>query len=416
MASPSGARASSLPCKLFVGGLSAQTTTEALRIHFQQYGRLVDSVVMSKNGRTRGFGFVTFDAPAGAAAALSEPQWLDGRIVDVKRAVPGEHTQERPSNKIFVGGLPQDADTEDLRACFAGYGPVADAVVMVDRRTKRSRGFGFVRFSNGAQGSAAADAVLMDAASHRLGGKWIEVKRATPAAVLRDVSPCSGDTSSTCTPTSTMTAAECEQQAQAEAYLAWEMAANKMSGFDCMWDMGLAAEGAAGSQGAHRGRRGRRSRRRSCSDEFADFADFIAAGGCDEDEAALYSAAEFWAAHASGGLTGCAAGGMDWAHSAADLGASWAGFDPSHFAGDGEDRSSPRSALCRQSSGSDDGGENAPGRANGADLSMPPPGLGLDLSPMKVRCSSANLESGGNVGFTREDFLSMEVRPWLSAC
>eukprot|EP00419_Tripos_fusus_P002488 CAMPEP_0172673920 /NCGR_PEP_ID=MMETSP1074-20121228/12447_1 /TAXON_ID=2916 /ORGANISM="Ceratium fusus, Strain PA161109" /LENGTH=332 /DNA_ID=CAMNT_0013491289 /DNA_START=68 /DNA_END=1066 /DNA_ORIENTATION=+ len=176
------------PCKLFVGGISAQTTTEVLHAHFSQYGRLVDTVVMVKNGRPRGFGFVTYDAPGPALTALAEPQWIDGRLVDVKLAVPGEDAQERSPNKIFVGGLPQDVDTKTLKAYFSAYGFVADAVVMVDRQTNRSRGFGFVRFANGAQGSVASEAVLMDFPSHRLAGKWVEVKRATPAAALQEAS------------------------------------------------------------------------------------------------------------------------------------------------------------------------------------------------------------------------------------
>jgi len=179
------------PCKLFVGGISSQTSTEALHQHFSGYGRLVDAVVMSKNGRSRGFGFVTFESAAQAMSALVEPHLLDGRLVDTKLAVPGEQTQERSSNKIFVGGLPQDITTDALKEYFGAYGSVADAVVMVDRRTNRSRGFGFVRFSNGAQGYAAAQAVLMNFPNHRLQGKWVEVKSATPAAMLNELSPCS---------------------------------------------------------------------------------------------------------------------------------------------------------------------------------------------------------------------------------
>eukprot|EP00927_Polykrikos_kofoidii_P021131 TRINITY_DN20109_c0_g1_i1.p1 TRINITY_DN20109_c0_g1~~TRINITY_DN20109_c0_g1_i1.p1 ORF type:complete len:551 (+),score=133.50 TRINITY_DN20109_c0_g1_i1:307-1959(+) len=178
------------PSKLFVGGISAHTTTEELRKHFSKYGRIIDAVVMQKNGRPRGFGFVTYESPKPAAKALQETHLIDGRRVDVKQAVPGERAQvaapqrERGSNKIFVGGLPQDIGTDDLKTYFGNYGAVADAVVMVDRRTSRSRGFGFVRFAGGLQGSAASEAVLLDFSSHHLGGKWIEVKRATPAALL----------------------------------------------------------------------------------------------------------------------------------------------------------------------------------------------------------------------------------------
>lgn len=193
------------PCKLFIGGLSAQTTTEVLRGHFTKYGRIVDAVVMSQRGRPRGFGFVTFAAPQDALAALAEPQWLHSRFVDVKRAVPGEQLEERASpNKIFVGGLPPEATTEDLRACFAEYGPIADAVVMADRRSKRSRGFGFVRFAGGTQGARATEAALLDAANHRMGGKWVDVKRASPAALLEDLSANSSAKSSEATAPTTI--------------------------------------------------------------------------------------------------------------------------------------------------------------------------------------------------------------------
>merc|ERR1712060_724793 len=54
-------------------------------------------------------------------------------------------------------------------------------------------------FASGAHGAWAVTAVLQDAAKHRLGGKWVEVKRATPAASPEDLSPstCSASPSST---------------------------------------------------------------------------------------------------------------------------------------------------------------------------------------------------------------------------
>jgi len=173
--------------KLFVGGISAHTSTEVLFQHFSKYGQLSDAVVMVKDGRARGFGFVTFVSELAAVRALAEPQWIDGRFVDVKAAVPGERAQEKPSNKIFIGGLPQDVTTDKLREYFSSYGIIADAVVMVDRQTLRSRGFGFIRFANGRHGAAAAQAVLRDFQHHWLEGKWVEVKPATPAATLEEM-------------------------------------------------------------------------------------------------------------------------------------------------------------------------------------------------------------------------------------
>lgn len=61
--------------------------------------------------------------------------------------------------KLFVGGLSWDTDTEGLRAAFAEYGNVSDAVVVQDRETGRSRGFGFVTFDNDDDAKKAMDAM-----------------------------------------------------------------------------------------------------------------------------------------------------------------------------------------------------------------------------------------------------------------
>lgn len=98
---------------------------------------------------------------------------LSGREVDVKRAVPG-------TNKLFIGGLPQNTTANELREHFEKLGIVSDAVVMIDPTTSRSRGFGFVCFLPGHEGAAAVAAALQQYDSHRIRGKWIEVKSAAP--------------------------------------------------------------------------------------------------------------------------------------------------------------------------------------------------------------------------------------------
>lgn len=77
------------PAKLFIGGITRHTTTKQLRDHFARYGRVLDCVAMRQpDGRPRGFGYVTLDSPAAADRCLAEPQVVDGRVVDMKRAVP----------------------------------------------------------------------------------------------------------------------------------------------------------------------------------------------------------------------------------------------------------------------------------------------------------------------------------------
>jgi RNA-binding proteins (RRM domain) len=50
--------------------------------------------------------------------------------------------------RLFVGGLSWDTNAEGLRQAFGAFGPVADAVVVTDRDTGRSRGFGFVTMAD----------------------------------------------------------------------------------------------------------------------------------------------------------------------------------------------------------------------------------------------------------------------------
>eukprot|EP00933_Yihiella_yeosuensis_P068332 TRINITY_DN7387_c0_g1_i2.p1 TRINITY_DN7387_c0_g1~~TRINITY_DN7387_c0_g1_i2.p1 ORF type:complete len:551 (-),score=149.39 TRINITY_DN7387_c0_g1_i2:349-2001(-) len=77
------------PSKLFIGGITRNTTTKHLRDHFQQYGRILDCVAMRQpDGRSRGFGYVTLDSTEAADQAMAVPQIIDGRRVDMKRAVP----------------------------------------------------------------------------------------------------------------------------------------------------------------------------------------------------------------------------------------------------------------------------------------------------------------------------------------
>lgn len=46
--------------------------------------------------------------------------------------------------KIFVGGLPYHTTDESLREHFQGYGDIEEAVVITDRQTGKSKGYGFV--------------------------------------------------------------------------------------------------------------------------------------------------------------------------------------------------------------------------------------------------------------------------------
>jgi len=102
---PSGQRTK----KLFVGGLSLKTTQEEFKTHWEQFGTVVNAVIMmdSQSRRSRGFGFVTFDSESVVESVLARTHVLNGKPVELKRAVPKEKispVQQAPSGYGGGGG------------------------------------------------------------------------------------------------------------------------------------------------------------------------------------------------------------------------------------------------------------------------------------------------------------------------
>ena len=60
---------------------------------------------------------------------------------------------------IYVGNLPYSVRDEELRATFEPFGTVNSAEVIFDKRTRRSRGYGFVEMPNDADGERAIAAL-----------------------------------------------------------------------------------------------------------------------------------------------------------------------------------------------------------------------------------------------------------------
>uniref|UniRef100_A0AAQ6IGT1 RRM domain-containing protein n=1 Tax=Anabas testudineus TaxID=64144 RepID=A0AAQ6IGT1_ANATE len=141
--------------KLFIGGLSFETTEESLRAHFEQWGTLTDCVVMRdpNSKRSRGFGFVTYSSVREVDDAMkARPHKVDGRVVEPKRAVsredsnkPGAHLTVK---KIFVGGIKEDTEEYHIREYFEKYGKIECIDIMEERSTGKKRGFCFVSFDD----------------------------------------------------------------------------------------------------------------------------------------------------------------------------------------------------------------------------------------------------------------------------
>lgn len=177
------------PGKIFIGGLSWQTTTEGLREHFNKFGEITECMVMKDpvTKRSRGFGFVVYtDVSAVDRALASGPHHLDSKVVDPKVAFPRQSVtvSSQPklvtrTKKIFIGGLAATTTIEDIKSYFEQYGKIEDAMLMFDKVTQRHRGFAFVTFEN----ETSVDKVC-EIHFHEINNKMVECKKAQPKEVM----------------------------------------------------------------------------------------------------------------------------------------------------------------------------------------------------------------------------------------
>lgn len=89
--------------KVFVGGLAWETKSETMRNYFEQFGEILEAVVINdKNtGRSKGYGFVTFRDPESAKRACVDPSpVIDSRRANCNLASLG---RPRPALPIVVG-------------------------------------------------------------------------------------------------------------------------------------------------------------------------------------------------------------------------------------------------------------------------------------------------------------------------
>lgn len=85
-----------------------------------------------------------------------------------------QETVNGMSKKLFVGGLSWGTDDASLRAAFAQFGEIVEAKVVTDRDTGRSRGFGFVSYTD----EAAAESARAKMNGATLDGRAIKVDMA----------------------------------------------------------------------------------------------------------------------------------------------------------------------------------------------------------------------------------------------
>ena len=77
---------------------------------------------------------------------------------------------------IYIGNIPYSMKDQDLVDVFQEFGPVSSAKVIVDKKTKRSKGYGFIEMKDPADEDAAVDGIN----GKEVGGRKVKVSKANP--------------------------------------------------------------------------------------------------------------------------------------------------------------------------------------------------------------------------------------------
>jgi RNA recognition motif-containing protein len=134
-------------------------------------------------GHSLGYGFVKFETPEAAAAAVSA---LNGFTLDNKKlkvSVARPHSKEIAKSNMYISGIPPTWTKAEIDQLFSEYGKVIESRVLYDPVTKQSRGVGFCRVDTH-QNALKAIAAL-NGATPTGGSTKLVVKLADPPKVTR---------------------------------------------------------------------------------------------------------------------------------------------------------------------------------------------------------------------------------------
>lgn len=172
--------------RLYVAGISWNTTDEGFKAFFSAFGGVSSAMIMRESsGRSRGFGFVTYEDSSSVDSLMQQQRQLDGRKLDIKAAqskdelaTTGTKAPKSSSKKLYVAGIAWSLTDDDLFNYFAKYGEIERAEIMKDKATGKSRGFGFVTFSQDGGVTGAIDAQAQTPLE--LGGRKLDIKVSLP--------------------------------------------------------------------------------------------------------------------------------------------------------------------------------------------------------------------------------------------
>ncbi|XP_014233962.1 RNA-binding protein squid-like isoform X1 [Trichogramma pretiosum] len=156
--------------KLFVGGLTRNTTENELKEYFTKFGEIesVSIKIDPYTGISRGFAFMVFNNPKAIDKLLSSgDHYINKRKVDPKRV-----SKKAQHGKIFVGGLTPEISDEDIKNYFGQYGTIVEVQAPFDKTKNQRRSYCFVTFD-----SKEVVYKLLRTPKQTINGKEIDVKK-----------------------------------------------------------------------------------------------------------------------------------------------------------------------------------------------------------------------------------------------
>ncbi|CAK9137443.1 unnamed protein product [Ilex paraguariensis] len=114
--------------KVFVGGLAWETPTDVMRRYFEQFGEILEAVIITdrNSGKSKGYGFVTFRDPESARRACADPNpVIDGRRANCNIASLGRPRPSPPRGRGQGAVVPQGGASSSSSGVPAGPAPLA---------------------------------------------------------------------------------------------------------------------------------------------------------------------------------------------------------------------------------------------------------------------------------------------------
>lgn len=127
---------------LYIRGLAPHTTDKDLISLCSKYGHIVSTkaILDKATNRCKGYGFVDFESPTSAVAAVTE---LQSQGIQAQMA---RQAEQDPTN-LYIANLPHSIKENDLETMFSPFGQVVSTRILRDTN-QQSRGVGFARMES----------------------------------------------------------------------------------------------------------------------------------------------------------------------------------------------------------------------------------------------------------------------------